>query len=148
MSLFFQEKPEGFVPKVEVAACCVESCGEILFLQRADGEVAPYLWAIPGGKLEAGETPQEAIIRELNEELDILFSPCQISFFNTLYVRHPLLNYNLHCFGMQLQSQPKIRLHPEEHVDFRWCTRKQIETLDLIEGQLDVFERVYDLQHR
>jgi 8-oxo-dGTP diphosphatase len=58
---------------VLVAACAlVDADGRILLAQRPEGKSMAGLWEFPGGKIEAGERPEETLIRELNEELGIV----------------------------------------------------------------------------
>jgi 8-oxo-dGTP diphosphatase len=60
------------VALVTVAACAlVDADGRVLLAQRPEGKPMAGLWEFPGGKLEPGETPEETLIRELNEELGI-----------------------------------------------------------------------------
>lgn len=55
-----------------VAACAlVDNDGRVLLAQRPEGKSMAGLWEFPGGKVEAGETPEASLIRELKEELDI-----------------------------------------------------------------------------
>jgi 8-oxo-dGTP diphosphatase len=55
-----------------VAACAlVDSDGRVLLTQRPEGKQLAGLWEFPGGKVEPGETPEETLIRELQEEIDI-----------------------------------------------------------------------------
>lgn len=53
------------------AVALVDSDGRVLLAQRPEGKSLAGLWEFPGGKVEAGETPETALIRELKEELDI-----------------------------------------------------------------------------
>ena len=61
------------VKTVLVVACAlIDSDGRVLIAQRPEGKMMAGLWEFPGGKLEAGERPEESLIRELNEELGIV----------------------------------------------------------------------------
>ncbi len=64
-----------------VAAALVDVDGRVLICQRPEGKQLAGLWEFPGGKVEAGETPEKALIRELNEELGIEVAPACLAPF-------------------------------------------------------------------
>jgi 8-oxo-dGTP diphosphatase len=64
-----------------VAAAMVDPDGRVLIAQRPEGKAMAGLWEFPGGKIETGETPELALIRELREELDVTVKgPCLAPF--------------------------------------------------------------------
>ena len=87
--------PETPRPLVLVAACAlVDPDGRVLVAQRPEGRSMAGLWEFPGGKLEAGETPEACLIRELHEELGIeTWASClaPLTFASHAYERFHLL---------------------------------------------------------
>jgi 8-oxo-dGTP diphosphatase len=73
IGLLAREPPQPMtLPILLVAACAlIDSDGRVLLARRPPGKPLAGLWEFPGGKVEAGETPEAALIRELKEELDI-----------------------------------------------------------------------------
>jgi 8-oxo-dGTP diphosphatase len=101
-----------------VAACAlVDPDRRVLIAQRPVGKMFPLLWEFPGGKLEDGETPEQALIRELHEELGISTqSAClaPLAFVSHTYENFHLLMPLYVCRKWQGTPQPL------EHVALKW----------------------------
>jgi 8-oxo-dGTP diphosphatase len=101
-----------------VAACAlVDPDRRVLIAQRPEGKMFPGLWEFPGGKLEEGETPEQALIRELDEELGISTrSAClaPLAFVSHTYESFHLLMPLYVCRKWEGTPQPR------EHVALKW----------------------------
>lgn len=81
-------------PLLLVAACAlVDQDGRVLITQRPEGKSLAGLWEFPGGKVEAGETPEETLIRELHEELGIETKPACLA--PLTFASHDYENFHL-----------------------------------------------------
>ena len=77
-----------------VACALIDADGRILIAQRPEGKGMAGLWEFPGGKVEAGESPEATLIRELDEELDIAVKPAclaPLTFASFAYEKFHLL---------------------------------------------------------
>ena len=132
------KKPEIFKPKVEVACCWISNQGKVLMLRKTS--VWPGKWVLPGGKLETGESPLEAVVREVREETTILLDDPSLA--KTFYIENPSYGpYVLHCFKQQLAMQPEAIID-EEHDMWGWFSRDEYSKLDLIPGQTTILEHL------
>jgi len=75
------------------AAALVDADGRILLAQRPEGKALAGLWEFPGGKMDAGETPEFALMRELREELGIETRPC--CFTPVIFASHAYESFHL-----------------------------------------------------
>ena len=92
------ELPAPSCPQKDIilvaAAAIIDTDGRVLIAQRPKGKAMEGLWEFPGGKVDSGETPEFALMRELKEELDIETRPCcfsAISFASHSYEEFHLL---------------------------------------------------------
>jgi 8-oxo-dGTP diphosphatase len=139
MPNFFIEKPEVFNSTIEVSTVFMELDDTLLLLKRTRCST----WGVPGGKLEKGETPVQALIREIWEELHIVAPSNELLFQRSLYVSHPKVDYKIHLFRWVLHKKPIVILDPKEHVDYLWQAAKEFGDVELLEGQLEAFKYVY-----
>lgn len=71
------------------AAALTDETGRILLAQRPEGKSMAGLWEFPGGKVEPGESPEAALVRELNEELGLMVSQTELDPFNFVSFAYP-----------------------------------------------------------
>ena len=109
---------------IEVVAAVIIRDGKVFATQRGYGQWKGW-WEFPGGKMEAGESPQEALKREIREELDAEIKVEEL--LETVEWDYPEFHLTMHCFLCSLVS-PKVHLN--EHSQARWLTR---ETLDSVQ---------------
>ena len=102
---------------LEVVAALIEDGEHVLLCQRPEGKARALLWEFPGGKIEPGETKQEALARECREELGVhLHVGAQ---FMELTHPYPDLTVHLSVLRCTLVGEKPQRL---EHRDMRWVT--------------------------
>ena len=93
-----------------VAAALIDADGRVLIAQRPEGKALAGLWEFPGGKVEAGERPEQALIRELAEELDLsVGEPClaPLTFASHAYPDFHLLKPLYACRRWQGFARPR-----------------------------------------
>ncbi|HXQ52564.1 MAG TPA: 8-oxo-dGTP diphosphatase MutT [Stellaceae bacterium] len=73
--------PRAGQPLVVVCAALVDPSGRVLLAQRPPGKAMAGLWEFPGGKIDSEETPEAALVRELEEELGITVTPASLAPF-------------------------------------------------------------------
>ncbi|MBN1130247.1 MAG: (deoxy)nucleoside triphosphate pyrophosphohydrolase [Chitinispirillaceae bacterium] len=109
---------------VPVVCAVIERNGLILACRRAAGRTNAGFWEFPGGKVKNGETPQEALAREIREELGIgigVETP-----LSPVVHPYPWITIELIPFICSLENGEP---HPREHAELRWIDRKEAQTL-------------------
>jgi len=124
--------PPHFNPKMEVSACYVEYKDRILLLLRQDHKPQGNTWCLPGGKLDPGDTPLDAIIREMREETAIELERNNLAFFKSLYVKYPEMDFIYYLFHSRLRDKPEVKISLGEHKDHCWVTPLDSLKLTLI----------------
>jgi 8-oxo-dGTP diphosphatase len=144
MSDFFLEKPSWFSGTLEVSTVFMECDQKILLLQLIkNNKWTAEKWAIPGGKLEKNETPLVGLQREIWEELQLAPKSSELHYKLSLFVKHPIAQYQLHLFCWDLLKFPDITLNPSEHQNFVWQPKSNFAGVPLIEGQEEAYRYVY-----
>lgn len=142
--MVFQEPPENFNPRVEVAACFMEVNGKFLFMKRQPHKSEGNLWGIPGGKCEKGEHSEITVIREIKEETGVDLPKESLKYFGKVYIRYPEVDFVYHMYAHDMESYPtEIAMDPNEHFEYRWMTLKEALELPLIRGEDECIYLVY-----
>ncbi len=121
----------------EVAVGILRADGKVLACQRRRSAVYPLKWEFPGGKVESGETPADALRRELREELGIEATPgAQIHRQDWVYpdgVADPKKDGSFRVFYFLVDRFAGV---PANHAfeEIRWVTVPELQKLDILEG--------------
>ena len=115
--------------RLVVAVALIDADGRVLINQRPAGKAMAGFWEFPGGKIEAGETPEGALLRELKEELNIATSPgcltplaCASHSYDDFHLLMPLYV----CHLWQGMAQPR------EGQKLQWVTPKELFNYDML----------------
>ena len=121
---------------IEVVAAIIRRNGRILATQRGYGEFKDG-WEFPGGKTERGETPQQALVREIKEELK---SEIRVGEkLCTIEYDYPKFHLTMHCFWCDLLDGEPVLL---EHEAARWLTTDELNSVDWLPADVQVVEAI------
>ena len=124
---------EGYIMKqIEVVAAVILHEGRIFATQRGYGEWQDW-WEFPGGKMEAGETPEEALVREIREELSAEISVDE--FLCTVEYDYPQFHLTMHCYLCSLVTEA---LHLNEHEAAKWLAKDELDSVDWLPADVKV----------
>ena len=123
---------------IEVVAAIIRKGDRVFATQRGYGEWKDW-WEFPGGKMEAGETPKEALVREIKEELDADISIGRL--LDTIEWDYPTFHLTMHCYMCSLLNDA---LHLNEHEAARWLRTNDLSSVNWLpadEQLLPLIER-------
>ena len=124
---------------IEVVAAIIRRGNEIFATQRGYGEFKDW-WEFPGGKIEPGESLQQALVREIREELDATIEVGEL--LQTVEWDYPTFHLTMHCFWCKLTCEA---LHLNEHEAASWLDREHLRSVKWLPadyGILDEIDRV------
>lgn len=125
---------------IEVVAAIIRKEDKIFATQRGYGDWKDW-WEFPGGKMEAGETPEEALKREIKEELSADISVDE--FITTVEYDYPAFHLTMHCYLCTLLDEA---MHLNEHEAARWLSKAELRSVKWLPADLEVVERMKEWQ--
>lgn len=126
--------------QIEVVAAIIVNKGKIFATQRGYGEFKDG-WEFPGGKIESGETPQQALKREIMEELDTEIEVGEL--FDTIEYDYPDFHLTLHCYICTVKSGS---LMLKEHKSAKWLSRENLDSVDWLPADVGLIEKLKESQ--
>jgi 8-oxo-dGTP diphosphatase len=120
-----------------VTAAAIIRDGKVLIAQRQPGSHMEYMWEFPGGKLEPDETPEECIIREIKEEMDIDIEAVDI--YKVVKFNYEEKDILLLCYLCRIIKGDGKAL---ECNDFRWVTKDELPGFDFVPADLPIVEKL------
>ena len=123
------------------AVALIDRDGRVLLAQRPEGKSMAGLWEFPGGKVEVGETPEAALIRELDEELGInTWKSClaPLTFASHTYEDFHLLMPLFACRKWEGMPQPR------ENQTLKWVRKQELRSYDMPAADVPLIPILYD----
>ena len=135
---------QGYMKTVKVVAAIIKAVNEngetiIFATQRGYGDFKGG-WEFPGGKIESGETPQEALKREIIEELDTEVSVGEL--MDTVEYDYPQFHLSMDCFWCQIV---RGNLVLKEHEAARWLTKDELNNVEWLPADITLIEKIRNL---
>lgn len=121
---------------IRVVAAVIKDKDKIFATQRGYGDFKGG-WEFPGGKIEEGETPQEALKREIMEELDTEIEVGEL--IDTIEYDYPDFHLSMDCFWCEIVKGDLVL---KEHEDARWLTKEQLGDVKWLPADITLIERI------
>lgn len=126
---------------IHVVGAIIAKEGKVFCCQRSLEKSLPGKWEFPGGKIESGETKQQALVREIKEELEIDIAVSQTDYLSVTY-DYDFGVVNLSTFICEVVSgEPKLT----EHIQAKWVTFESLSELDWAPADLPIVEKLMEV---
>ena len=121
---------------IRVVAAIIIEKGKVFATQRGYGEFKDG-WEFPGGKIELGEIPEAAIVREIKEELDTEIEVVKL--LDTVEYDYPQFHLSMDCFICKIKSGDLVL---KEHEAAKWLTKENLDSVDWLPADLSLIEKI------
>lgn len=133
---FLKRMKENKRKTVEVVAAIIQKDEYVFATQRGYGEFKDG-WEFPGGKIEQGETPKEALVREIKEELNTEINVGKL--LDIVEYDYPGFHLTMHCFMCTIKSG---NLELKEHEAAKWLTKETLDDVDWLPADEGLIEKI------
>ena len=121
---------------IEVVAAIIKDKEKILITRRGSGEFID-MWEFPGGKVEQGETREEALIREIQEELELKID--DLDYLTTVEYNYPNFHLTMHCYMCCIVSG---KLNLNVHNSAKWITINELDKQEWVPADINVVRAI------
>ncbi len=126
---------------IRVVAAIIKSTNEkgepvIFATQRGYGEFKGG-WEFPGGKIEEGETPKQALIREIREELETEIAIGEL--IDTIEYDYPTFHLSMDCFWAEVVSGDLVL---KEHEAAKWLTKAELDSVEWLPADITLIKKI------
>lgn len=121
---------------IRVVAAIIIDKEKVFATQRGYGEFKDG-WEFPGGKIELGEIPEAAIVREIKEELDTEIEVVKL--LDTVEYDYPQFHLSMDCFICKIKSGDLVL---KEHEAAKWLTKENLDSVDWLPADLSLIEKI------
>lgn len=121
---------------IKVVAAIIVEDNKIFATQRGYGDFKGG-WEFPGGKIEAGESPQEALIREIKEELDTEIEVGEL--VDTIEYDYPTFHLSMDCYWAKIVSGDLIL---KEHAAAKWLSKDELNSVEWLPADITLIEKI------
>ena len=124
--------------KVVAAIICssLDKKERVLATARGYGDFKG-MWEFPGGKIEAGETPQQALVREIQEELDVDIAVGEL--LHTIEYDYPNFHLSMDCFWCEITSGDLVAKEAQE---MRWLSANELNDVPWLPADLELIPKI------
>lgn len=129
--------------QIDVVAAIIRRDGRIFTTQRGYGDWKDW-WEFPGGKIEPGESPEQALVREIREELSVdIGVDSQLC---TVDWDYPAFHLTMRCYLCSLADDGSAAIHLNEHEDARWLRPDELDSVRWLPADIQVIEQLKGLE--
>ena len=121
--------------KLKAVDCFIEYDNKFLILLRPQTRARNSEWGLVGGKIDQGESPEQAVIREIAEEISFEVPEKDLEFIGNFILKYPDNDWDFSVYRIKLKQLISLKLDDQECLDFKWVTPQECFSIpNLMQG--------------